>query len=353
MSLNGWIEVGLSNPNIFASQSNTDVVFRTFDPSFSNKIIIGNTSSNEGPNRLGGLYVVNNNVGFKKVPLSNVDVDINGLYSSIDGRVASNLTVGYGSNAGFLQLRGDMMVVNSNTSDMRAMNSNNNFKFLYSNVERVRFTNGSGMYLNDNVYITNDVYATGFFMTSDSNFKENISNSCPANDLASLMKLEVVDYTLKGKKTNVLTKGFIAQQVESVIPSAINEVDSVVPIYTGFVELVGKSTLVFGDAEQANADLAELFKEGDEIVVGRNEHMKELFCRVVRVDRYELEVAKVSEKALNSIYAEHNRKLYVHGKTGKMKSIDTNQILALCVSSLQEVMKRLDAIAPIDGVRHG
>lgn len=337
MALNGWIEVGLSNPNIFASQSNTDVVIRTFDPSFSNKIIIGNTSSNEGPNRLGGLYVVNNNVGFKKVPLTGVDVDINGLYSSIDGRVASNLTVGYGSNAGFLQLRGDMLVVNSNTSDMRAINSNNNFRFMYSNVERIRFTNGTGMYLNDNVYITNDVYATGFFMTSDSNFKENITSSKQETDLDALLKLKVYDFNLKGQKKTV--KGFIAQQVESILPSAINEVDSIIPCIKGDVELVSSTRFVVVDASYCNVHLQNILKQGDEVVIGNDEGIKELFCVIQQVGDNWFEVSEESAKQLERL---HNYPhLFLHGKTGKMKTIDTNQILALCVSAIQELAQHI------------
>jgi hypothetical protein len=335
MALNGWIEVGLSNPNIFASQSNTDVVIRSFDPSFSNKIIIGNTSSNEGPNRLGGLYVHNNNVGFKKVPLSGVDVDINGLYSTIDGRVASNLTVGYGSNAGFLQLRGDMLVINNNTSDMRAINSNNTFRFMYSNVERIRFTNGSGMYLNDNVYITNDVYATGFYMTSDSNFKENINDSIQDTDLNSLMKLKVYDFNLKGQSKTV--KGFIAQQVESVLPSAINEIDSIIPCIKGDVDvdLVRDHRIVVVNASYSNINLEDVLKQGDEVVIGRNASTKEMFCVVQQVGNQWFEVSPETAKQL--VHLDNYPHLYLHGKSGKMKTIDTNQILALCVSSIQQL----------------
>lgn len=336
MALNGWIEVGLSNPNIFASQSNTDVVIRTFDPSSSNKIIIGNTSSNEGPNRLGGLYVLNNNVGFKKVPLSGVDVDINGLYSSIDGRVASNLLVGYGSNAGFLQLRGDMLVVNSNTSDMRAINSNNTFRFMYSNVERIKFTNGSGMYLNDNVYVTNDVYATGFFMTSDSNFKENIKLTDQDTDLDALMRLKVYDFNLKGKDKKV--KGFIAQQVESVLPSAVNEVDAIIPVHKGEIELVSDNRFVLMVTPSSVINLQQLLEEGDEVVIGKDANTKEFFCTVQRVGDQWFEVHHENVKLLNVLDKQPH--LYLHGKTGQMKTIDTNQILAVCVSSLQQLARQ-------------
>ncbi len=332
MALNGWIEIGLSNPNMFANQSNPDIVIRTYDASASNKIIIGNTSSNEGSNRLGGMYILNNNVGFKKVPLSGIDVDINGLYSTIDGRVASNLNVGYGNNAGFFQLRGDMLMINTGTSDMRAINSNNTFYFMYSNVERIKFTNGSGMYLNDNVYITNDVYATGFHMTSDSNFKENINeihvNSKSNSELLS--KLKVYDYTLKGRNKKI--KGFIAQQIEQVLPNAVEEVDNIIPIYNNFLSLQNDMLVSY------NLDnLKDFFEVNDEIVLGQTIYSKDIFVKVASVDKDCLTFHNPS--ILYSL--KHCDSLYVHGKVGKMKTVDTNQILALCVSSLQEIIRKL------------
>jgi Chaperone of endosialidase len=338
MALNGWIEIGLSNPNMFASQSNPDIVFRTYDPSASNKIIIGNTSSNEGNNRLGGMYIVNNNVGFKKVPLSGVDVDINGLYSTIDGRVASNLTVGYGNNPGFFQIRGDILMINTGSSDMRAINSNNTFYFMYSNIERIKFTNGSGMYLNDNVYITNDVYATGFHMTSDSNFKENIKEVHVNNksNIDILSKLKVYDYTLKGYQQNI--KGFIAQQVEEILPNAVKEIDNIIPVYKGFLRL--NKNFLFSTSNEVS-DFTRLFNPNDEIILGTNVHSKDYFITIEDVFDNYLVISQESFEKINKNNENTNNHYYVHGKVGKMKTIDTNQILALCVSSLQEIINKL------------
>lgn len=338
MALNGWIEIGLSNPNIFASQSNPDIIFRTYDASASNKIIIGNTSSNEGNNRLGGMYIVNNNVGFKKVPLLGVDVDINGLYSTIDGRVASNLTVGYGINPGFFQIRGDILMLNNGTSDMRAINSNNTFYFMYSNIERIKFTNGSGMYLNDNVYITNDVYATGFHMTSDSNYKENITETRVDNNhnIDMISKLKVYDYTLKGSQQKV--KGFIAQQVEEVLPNAVKEIDNIIPIYNGFLRL-NKNFMFSSNINEYN--LTQFFNIHDEIVLGKSIHSKDYFITIEDVYDNYIVLSQESFETMNTNNSNTNSYYYVHGKVGKMKTIDTNQILALCVSALQEVINKV------------
>jgi Chaperone of endosialidase len=331
MALNGWIEIGLSNPDIFASQSNPDIVIRTYDTSASNKIIIGNTSSNEANNRLGGIYVHRNNVGFKKVPLSGIDVDINGIYSTIDGRVASNLTVGYGDNPGFFRMKGDMLMLNNGTSDMRAINSNNTFYFMYSNIERIKFTNGSGMYLNDNVYITNDVYATGYHMTSDSNFKENINeiNNDSRDNIDILSKLKVYNYSLKGKSDKL--KGFIAQQVEEVLPDAVKEIDNIIPIFNDFMYYDETRNILLTNTD----NLTETFKINDELVLGTNKHSKEYFVKIADVQEEYLVLSGTLLRNTNIT------SFYVHGKVGKMKTIDTNQILALCVCSLQEIIKKI------------
>lgn len=345
MSLNGWIEIGLSNPNIFANQSNPDIVIRTYDPSASNKIIIGNTSSNEASNRLGGIYVLNNNVGFKKVPLAGVDVDINGLYSTIDGRVASNLNVGYGNNAGFFQLRGDMLMINSGTCDMKAINSNNTFYFMYSNIERIKFTNGLGIYLNDNVHITNDVYATGFHMTSDSNYKDIIReiDTNNSDNLKNLSQLKTYDYMLKDTSPtinkNKIIRGFIAQQIQNVFPNAVEEVDNIIPLYNDYVRLENDKLCV---VTKSNSNiLTDFFDINDKIVLGDDKYTKNYIVDIIEVQHHYLLLSQSSVEKLN---VDFSCDLYIHGKIGKMKTIDTNQILALCVSSLQELTKRLEAL---------
>ena len=331
MSIHGWIEIGLSNPNIFNGQSNPDIILRTYDESNTNKIIIGNTSSNDASNRLGAIYIQNNNVGYKKVPESNVDLDINGLYSTIDGRVASNLTIGYGNNPGFLQLRGNMLVVNSNTSDMRISNSNNSFTFTYSNIERLRCTNGSGLYLNDDLFVTNDIFATGYHMTSDSNFKENFVISQTANDLAILEQLQVHDFNFKG--VSKVTKGVVAQDVETVFPQAVTEIESLIPVYQGEADMEFNIIAI----NDKTIDLSTKFVKGDSVVVGANCFSKDYIFKVVNVDS----TSMCCEISQHMNYDIVSSKVFIHGKLGKMKTVDPNQIMALCVSAIQELAKRI------------
>lgn len=333
--LHGWIEIGLSNPDIFNGQSNPDIIMRTYDDSNTNKIIIGNTSSNDAPNRLAAMYVLNNNVGFKKMPSNDIDVDINGFLSTTDGRVASNLYVGYGTNQGFMRLRGDLQIINQNTSDLLVVNSNNGVQFLYSNVERVKFTNGSGVYLNDNVYVTNDVYATGYHITSDSNFKENIEPTDPCMDLETLLQLNVCDFNFKS--TGDLTKGLIAQNVQSIFPSAVKEVDGIIPIYQGIVYVDG-DCLLDDSSDYDTTSWLESIVVGDDLVLGSDNSSREY---IVKVTRISLSDKRIHLDKFISLEHESGKIMYMHGKLGKVKTIDPHQVTALCVSAMQELHRRV------------
>lgn len=260
--LRGWIEIGMSNPNIFANQSNPDVIFRTWGPCNDNQIIIGNTASNDpvGP-RSGALYVKNNNVGFKKVPLSNIDLDVNGIISTIDERVASNLVIGYGTLPGALQLRGDMTVIGDSVSNMVISNSNSAFSFKYGNTERVKITNDAGMFLNDSLYVRNDAYATGIYINADSTcnvrvagfepvrsntiiFTDSRSNDVVLRAWSNSQRL-LFGFGSNVNSTMVLTKSNLSIEKAALIASNVS-IGSTTPV-ANYQLYVDGSTRIEGD----------------------------------------------------------------------------------------------------------
>lgn len=319
--LTGWIEIGMSNPNVFASQCNNDLLIRTFDNSNNNKIIVGNTSSNNTPFAIGAMYVLSNNIGLKRVPNSNIDLDVNGLINS------SFQTIGTTSSPGYITLTGDLNISNSNTSNMRVTNTSNNFKMIYGNVERLRITNGQGAYLYDNVHVTNDVYANSFHMTSDCNLKRNIIPSDGAEDIIKIMQLNVCNYTLK--KTGQHCKGFIAQNVETVLPDAVQELDGVIPCFNTFVEV---HKLPYGVYLRIEF-IEDKIVQGDKLVIGNDENQQQSIVKIVDIHG--------DKVFIDGDVSSYGDKAYVHGKMGKIKNVDPQQILALCVSALQEMMKLL------------
>jgi hypothetical protein len=87
-------------------------------------------------------------------------------------------------------------------------------------------------------------------------------------------------------------------------------------------------------------NLQDIFMKDDELVLGFNSTSKDF---IVKVEYTFADKLILSEKSLKNIqHLDDDTQLYVHGKVGKMKTIDTNQILALCVGSLQEIISKLE-----------
>lgn len=213
--LYGWIEVGLSNNTLFRNETDQDIIVRTI---YNNKIILGNTN---GTSADAALYILGNNVGIKKVPDSNVLLDVDGF------SVLKSLQVGLSNNPTEFTLNGDMILKDKarnfdSNMELKCINNNNYFEMYYNNVKRVKITDGLGIDLNDNVYITNDVFANAFQLTSDERFKQNIVNTTCSNDIDILKQIQVKDFQMIAHPEKPV-KGFIAQQIESIFPQAILE----------------------------------------------------------------------------------------------------------------------------------
>ena len=211
--LYGWIEVGASNDNIFSQEVSQDIILRTI---YNNKIIMGNTN---GVRATAALYIQDNNVGVQKVPEAGVALDVNGK------AVIKELQVGISNNPTSLVVNGDIIIKDQSkafASNMQMMITNDNDETVvkYNDIQRIKVTNGNGLEINDNLLVTNDVFATAFQITSDERFKTNITNTETAKDVATIKQIQVRDYEMKSCPLKVV-KGFIAQELETVFPQAI------------------------------------------------------------------------------------------------------------------------------------
>jgi hypothetical protein len=210
--LYGWIEVGLSNNTLFRNEADQDIIIRTI---YDNKIILGNTN---GVNADGAMYIKGNNVGIYKVPNSNVSLDVNGF------TVLKSAQVGYSNLPTELVMNGRFVMKDvakdfASNMEMLVTNSNNVFNMKYNDIQRIQVTDGNGITMNDNVYIINDVYANAFQLTSDIRLKSNVIDSDKEGDINILRHIDIKDYDIGGRRT----KGFIAQNVETVFPGAVLE----------------------------------------------------------------------------------------------------------------------------------
>lgn len=217
--LYGWLEVGLSNNTLFKSEVDQDIVLRTI---YNNKIIFGNT---DGINADAAVYIQGNNVGIKKIPETNVSLDVNGFCIFKSAQVGlSNLPTSLSLNGEFIikdQSKSPSQVVGE-PMQFNIKNSNEILEFNYNNSNRVTITNGNGIKLNDNVYVMKDIFANTFNMTSDIRFKTDIIKTNQDKDVETLQNLKVRDFEFTQQPGRKF-KGFIAQEVEEIFPQVIVE----------------------------------------------------------------------------------------------------------------------------------
>jgi len=240
--LYGWIEVGASNTSVFSNTNNDDIIIRTIRD--TNKIIIGNSDATNANAVSSAMYIKGNNVGISKVPDANVALDVNGF------TVLRSCQVGLSNSPTSLTLNGTYVMKDvgqpftTTTTDIVITNANNEFKIGYPSASRVTVTNGNGITLNDTVVVTKDIFSTGFNLTSDKTLKTNICTSCVHEDLAMLSKLRVCDYMFKHAvpTTTHTTKGFIAQEVQEVLPGAVKDMSGIKTI--DIAQLVALNTSV-------------------------------------------------------------------------------------------------------------
>lgn len=202
--------MGLSNNTLFRHENDQDIIIRTI---YNNKIILGNTN---GVNADAAMYIQGNNVGIYKVPDSNVSLDVNGL------TVLQRAQVGYSNMPTEVVVNGQIILKDAQKNfatsmEMIIANSNNIYTMQYNDIERIRVTDGNGISMNDNVYVTNDVYATAFQITSDIRFKTNVTDTNKEEDVTVVKGVVVKDYDMNGKRR----KGFIAQNIADLYPNAV------------------------------------------------------------------------------------------------------------------------------------
>jgi hypothetical protein len=302
--LYGWLEVGASNVSVFSSQCNQDIVLRT--SSSNGKIIIGTQQYDitSGSNILAGMYMLNNNVGINKVPDISTQLDINGKMS------INNI----------FSFTESMSNVTNQSAFMT--NSNNALYINYNGNNKIKFTHANGVNITDTVYSSHDFYAPAFNVTSDSNLKRNITVCDSDSNTMTLSKINTYDYFMY-TNAGLPVKGFIAQQVEEVFPQCIKKAFGFIPssITTVFVTkdgIIQKDTIPFeiNVGERIKAD--SLGKETEFIV-------------------YKVENDRVHVSGDRQCMGV---KISILGKNGVIRTIDTNQILSLCVSTINDLVKK-------------
>ena len=164
---------------------------------------------------------------------------------------------------------------------------------------------------------------TGLDISSDARIKKIISRSNSVADLATVMSLEVTDYTFKDTAANGSPpqKKVIAQQVEKVFPLAVSQSTAAVP---DIFRMAG-----FKDGW---VTLATDLKPGERVrLTGpKSEGV--------------YEVLEVSEGRFRTAFTSEGDKVFVYGReVNDFRSVDYDAIAMLNVSATQQIKKEKDA----------
>lgn len=321
--LYGWIEVGASNSSLFSGTNNDDIIIRTV---YNSKIIMGNTN---GSQQVAAMYVYGNNVGINKVPDADVDLDVNGR------TVMKNLVVGFSNYVGDAVLNGRFLLKDTaknyaTATEFNVLNSNENVYFTYNNIERVRITNGQGVYVTDNMYISRDAYAEAFQVTSDIRCKTNIEASACDDDLERIKALSVYDYDINNKSC----KGFLAQEVKAVMPQSIRYRQGYIPFKNTFATYSNNKLTITPESPSQVCDgaLVVSLVNPDNTI----NPVKVTWARgnMMHIDSLTSETPLVDGEVfpIQGIYAED-----IH-------TIDTNQLLATSINALKALQTRLEKL---------
>ena len=184
-------------------------------------------------------------------------------------------------------------------------------------------TNTTGTPYAYSIYASNRIAASEFNAFSDARIKNIKGITNTKQDLETLSKIEITNYTLKDSisKGNNNYKKVIAQQVEKVYPQAVNKLTDVVPdiykqaeIKDGFIAL--ENNLKAGEKVKI------ITQKGEEIVT----------------------VLEANSKGFK-ISTTTNGLVFVYGRqVSDFRSVDYEALSTLNISATQELLKQIEEL---------
>lgn len=170
-----------------------------------------------------------------------------------------------------------------------------------------------------------------FVASSDQRIKINMGISNSQNDLFLVSQLKVTDYLFKDtvEKGNQIIKGFIAQDVENVVPGAVTKQTNWIPdIYQ-----VAEKLEVNDQKKTVTIYLKSVtdLKVGDKIKLISTENY-DIQRKVIAVNNNCFTVGDWNEKT---------DKLFVYGReVNDFRVVDYDRLFTLGISAIQELIKR-------------
>jgi hypothetical protein len=184
------------------------------------------------------------------------------------------------------------------------------------------------------VHAAGRMFALEYDAQSDRRIKTGLSHPGPSEMLEKLNKLTVTDYSYidKLQKGDKPKRGFIAQEVEEVMPNAVHQNTDIIPS-------------VFAAAQKVSVEYSRLlvttpaphgFVKGDEIL---------LYDKANK--QYHVQVAAVIDDKTFAVddWKDNTDAIFVYGKrVNDFRSVDFDQVTALAVGAIQELAKHVSAL---------
>ena len=172
---------------------------------------------------------------------------------------------------------------------------------------------------------------TSLQQSSDARIKENVSAIDPVWATTVIEKLSVVNYNFIG--ANEPTVGFIAQEVESVIPIATKTA-------TGFIPCLVDVTVAEGGVSFTVENMVDhVFAVGDTIKVTGGSGMSGLSVQLTTIESIVDGVFTIGPAIVGSSFEQ-----IVGRSTNDFKTIDYNALVSCSIAAIQALTERVAAL---------
>ena len=312
-----WTQVGADIDGEAA-----DDRFGTVALSSDGSRVAAGASLNDGTGANAGHVRVFVNPRYTKQTIKDVIFEIGGSNVYVDTTTGN---VGVGTNAPYakLHVQGSSGIVSS--ASKRYFNHSTNLTADTGNL-----TTGVSIYANDHIVSGKRIISkSGTITASDHRIKQNIKDvkDDTALNILRLLKPKRYSYRDVVFQGDQPVWGFIAQEVENVLPYAVQTNTSYVPNVYDMATRGGDNLLTFTNFDTSNLESNSFTIQ----VYGENENAYTLTLKKI----IDSKIIQVEEKIIDD-------ELFVYGqRVENFKQLQKDAIFTIATSALQEVDKRL------------
>jgi hypothetical protein len=271
--------------------------------------------------------ITGGNIALNTVSANNLNPTI-GVWISGSGNIYRNSGyVGVGTTTPACPLEVDS-TVNTATGAKSA------WYYLFSSTAETEVVNGSES-PPVSIKAAGYLLANGFISFSDRRIKDVIGQSDPRNDLAAIERLKVTDYRMKDRvgQGDKARKGFIAQEVQAVIPDAVNKSREYIPdIYAASDQLAFDAR---AQTLSVTLNKAHDLKKGDKV---------RLIAEEGTLEREVLATPDEKTFVVGS-FSQAPARIFVFGKqVDDFLAVDYNRIFSTGIGAIQELAARVEKL---------